>query len=196
LTSTAGYINATGLNKGTYTINVTRVFYYSKQMSTTIDSDGDVDTLTIELVRIEFTSLKLILQPITPNPDPTGDIDLHWNYIELAVSYQIYRGASEGELELITTISNAKTTTYKDVGVVGLFYYYQVVASNGTHEIVSNIESVAVYKGGTALETKWFIVIIGAIITGILAMYTIIIDEMRRDEIKIQKSKKMSKGAK
>ncbi len=196
-TPATGYVNATGLNIGTYTINVTRDNYFSKEESTTIDTDGDEDTLPIILTRKQFIHFELVLEEITPNPDPTGDIDLYWNVIEFAVGYGIYRGNNTGNLELIATVG-AGVKTYKDVGVEGFFYYYKIVATNGTHEVVSNIESVAVFQAGVTLDPLWILVILGAIASGTLAMFILIIDEMRRDYNKgtpgkMKKAKKVLK---
>ncbi|MFX1294234.1 MAG: carboxypeptidase regulatory-like domain-containing protein [Promethearchaeota archaeon] len=191
-TPSNGYLNVTGLDKGDYTVNVTRDFYYSKEMPTTIDADGDVDTVEILLVRIEFISLRLILKPITPNPDPTGDIDLEWNYIGLAEYYMVYRGSQAGNLSFYKNITDISIITYKDIGVTGFYYYYQIYASNGTHIIISNVERVGVYKGGNNLHPGWILICIGAVAAGALGLYVIIVDEMRRDYEK-EKQKKGEK---
>jgi hypothetical protein len=196
-TPATGYLNLTNLGKATYTINVTRDFYYSKEVQTTIDAEGDVDTVTVYLTRVEFITLQLILQPITPNPDPTGDVDLEWNLIEIAVYYLIYRGDQAGNLEFYKNITDINQITYKDIGLVGFFYYYQIYASNGTHMLVSNVESVGVYKGGNNLHPGWILVCIGAVASGTLGLFIIIVDEMRRDmNIKIYEKSEKFKGGK
>lgn len=197
ITPSTGYVNFTGLIKGTYIVNVTRDFYFSKEKSTLIDVDGDEDTLDFQLVRVDFISLRLILNPITPNPDPTGDIDLKWNYIGLALYYEIYRGSQAGNLSFYKNVTDISQITYKDAGVVGFYYYYQIRAYNGTHMIISNVESVAVYKGGIPLHPGWILICIGAVASGALAMYIVIIDEMRRDYNRMSKGEpKKGKGGK
>ena len=68
--------------------------------------------------------------------------------MQCEAGYQIYRGSSPGSLELVGSVSAGKTT-FKDVGVSGGLWYYQIIAYNATgSSIGSNIQSVEVYSAG------------------------------------------------
>ncbi|MHA1270040.1 MAG: carboxypeptidase regulatory-like domain-containing protein [Candidatus Helarchaeota archaeon] len=149
-TNVNGFFNITDLYIGQYTINVSVAGYVSQTKLDTIHFEGDDDYVTVYLQRISFTSQILTLQTITPNPDPTGDINLVWNALYWVISYKIYRGTNPGDLELIATVG-AGTTTYLDTGLTaGTTVFYQIIAENGSSQVPSNIESVSIWSGAGA----------------------------------------------
>jgi hypothetical protein len=154
-TTTGGFFNITGLDLGWHYVTAVRTGYYNATKANLINWIGDDDYITIYMTRISFVSQTLTLQPITPNPDPTGDIDLLWNDVLWETGYKVYRSLSSGSLELIATLG-AGVTSYKDVGLTegnaneSGFVFYQIVAINGSQTIASNIESVEVYSFGGA----------------------------------------------
>ncbi len=152
-TDANGFFNITGLDVGWHLVAISAAGYLDKSGNDYISWQGDDDYLNFYLSRISFTSQSLTLQQITPNPDPTGDIDLYWNDVIHELGYKIYRGNSLGTLELIATLG-ADTTSYKDVGVPegakdeNGNVYYQIIAYNESANIGSNIESVQIYSHG------------------------------------------------
>jgi len=153
------------LKVGWHTVIVAKAgVYINKTIANYINWEGDDDYLYFNMQRIEFTIQTLTLPTITPNPDPTGDIDLSWNNIEHEAGYKIYRGSNPGNLELVATVG-ADVTSHMDVGVAGGTWYYQIVAYNSTGSTVpSNIESVEVYSAGGAIPGFEGIFIVLAIV--------------------------------
>ena len=150
-TSATGFLNITSLDIGWHAVEISKTGYITQTKNDYINWDGDDDYLYYYLARVAFSSQTLTLQNITPNPDPTGDIDLYWNDVSHEVNYEIYRGPSAAALELVTTVG-AGVTYYKDVGVTGDVVYYQIVAVNATGAtLLSNIESVEIYSEGGAI---------------------------------------------
>jgi fibronectin type 3 domain-containing protein len=94
-----------------------------------------------------------ILEEITPNPDPNGDITLDWNDVSNADNYTIYRYSSfitelNGSVETLDTVF---TSTYTDFDLDEGIYYYVVIATNGTgNSYISKCESVEVDLPGPA----------------------------------------------
>ena len=148
LTDSNGFKNITGLLEyAWYKVNISATNYISQEKSTYMHFPKDDDYITFNLNRISFTSQTLTLQTITPNPDPTGDIDLYWNVLPFATGYTIYRGTLPGSLEIVATVG-AGVTTYKDIGVTGNIMYYQIIATDGIDILQSNTESVEIYQSG------------------------------------------------
>jgi len=100
----------------------------------------------IRSFEILSTDVTPILQPIIPNPNTDGKIDLHWNQILSIDGYRVYKLIS-GSWTLIAEVSSS-TTSYTDiVDEDGTYKYY--VASYKTkflktEENPSVIQSVVV----------------------------------------------------
>ena len=61
----------------------------------------------------------------------TGRVNLSWNAVAGASSYQLYRTAQSGFEPATPSVSDITGTSYKDIGLNdGTAYYYQVVAVN------------------------------------------------------------------
>jgi hypothetical protein len=86
------------------------------------------------------------LDSIVPNPDLDGVIQLHWSLVADASIYYIYRATSNITSVLgITPIQTAATNSCLDTITTNGFYYYVIVASNGSgNSTPSNCESVQV----------------------------------------------------
>jgi len=143
-----GIFNVTGLEKyNWYYVNASKAGYITQQKTDYINWEGDDDYLYYALKRVAFNTQTLTLNAIVPNPDPSGDIHLQWNDLSGETGYTIYRGRSEGTLEVLTTVG-PDITTYYDVGVSLPSAYYMIIASNGTAILFSNLQSVVIQEGG------------------------------------------------
>jgi len=143
-----GILNVTGLEKyNWYYVNASKAGYITQQKTDYINWEGDDDYLYYALKRVAFNTQTLTLNAIVPNPDPSGDIHLQWNDLSGETGYTIYRGSSEGTLEVLTTVGPG-ITTYYDVGVSLPSAYYMIIASNGTAILFSNLQSVVIQEGG------------------------------------------------
>jgi hypothetical protein len=111
-----------------------------------------------------FLNLPVELNLTTSSTNP-GKIDLSWNSIMGAVSYNIYRGTTSGSL---TLINNAATTTFVDNAAnPGVQYYYSVKAidssnyefkfsSEKTAMSINSISSItATASGPTSIIISW-----------------------------------------
>ncbi|MFX0064650.1 MAG: hypothetical protein ACFFC7_20955 [Candidatus Hermodarchaeota archaeon] len=86
------------------------------------------------------------LDPITPNPNTNGVIDLVWTEVIEATSYHVYRDtALITSVSGLTPIATVSTNWYTDTVTTDDRYYYAIVAENtmGTSDL-SNSESVDV----------------------------------------------------
>ncbi|MBD3230184.1 MAG: hypothetical protein GF329_18540 [Candidatus Lokiarchaeota archaeon] len=170
-TDTNGFVNITDLyEESWYIMNVTIDGYISQQESQYINWAGDDDYEYFFLNKISFTSQTLTLQSITPDPDPTGDINLDWSSLYWVENYKIYRGTDPGSMELVASVSSS-TLAYLDIGVApGSTVYYQIIATNGTDTLASNIESISVYDptSGQTIPGFEIIFIIVAILLSIV----------------------------
>jgi hypothetical protein len=93
-----------------------------------------------------------VLDPISPESDEDGIIELNWNDILGANNYYVYR-----ELSNITTIAGltpkyvVTESNYTDTLTTNGIYYYVIVAGTGlANSSISNCESatVAIPSGG------------------------------------------------
>ncbi|NVM29645.1 MAG: HEAT repeat domain-containing protein [Candidatus Helarchaeota archaeon] len=86
------------------------------------------------------------LDPILPNPDPNGVIDLNWAENSLATSYYIYRDTSNiSSVAGLTPIATVDTNSYQDTITINGTYYYVVVCENiKGNSSISNCVSVDV----------------------------------------------------
>jgi len=89
------------------------------------------------------------LEKISPNPNQSGLIDLRWNAVTGATSYNIYRkeGKKITNLTGLSPIASPTGNTFRDTVDVDETYYYviEVVDSTGKSPI-SNNSSVTVKK--------------------------------------------------
>ena len=86
-----------------------------------------------------------ILDPILPNPDFDGVIELSWSEVGVATSYFVYRDISPiSSVDGMTPVATVPLNNYTD-GVGTSTYYYVIIASNlGGNSSISNCESVTV----------------------------------------------------
>jgi hypothetical protein len=171
-TDANGFINITDLyEESWYTVNVSRsgVGYLGPESKDNlINWPADDDYLYFYLNKISFSTQTLTLDTITPNPDPIGDINLHWNSLFWVTSYKIYAGPNPSSLELVATVG-AGTLTYLDVGnTPGTTVYYQIIATNGSTNLLSNIESVEIYAPEQAIPGFELYFIVAAVILFLL----------------------------
>ncbi len=87
-----------------------------------------------------------VLEPILPNPDLDGTIELNWSAVANVTLYYIYRDLSPfTAIGGRSTIGSTSLTNYTDPGLLSGTYYYAVMAGNATHNSsLSNCESVIV----------------------------------------------------
>lgn len=156
-TQANGFYNITNLEVGWYTIMVEKINYFSEMKTNLVNCFGDNDPLTFYLTRVSFVSQTLNLHSITPNPDPSGDLELHWNDITDELGYKVYRGRSPGELELIATLG-ADVTYFNDLGIQledadsNRSLYYQIVAFNENATVGSSIVSVTIFEFNVTID--------------------------------------------
>ena len=88
------------------------------------------------------------LEPINPNPDYDGTIELHWDKVQTiggidAENYYVYRKINDRDLKFLAKIS---TNTYIDSGLPSGTYTYRVEAQTDFvgFSPISNSESVTV----------------------------------------------------
>ena len=147
-TNANGIYNVTGLVKYTwFYVNASKAGYISDKKADYINWEGDDDYVSLALKRVAFNTQTLTLNAIMPNPDPSGDIHLQWNDLSGETGYTIYRGTTEGTLEVLTAVG-PNVNTYYDVGVTLATACYMIIASNGTTILMSNIQFVAIQQGG------------------------------------------------
>ncbi len=87
-----------------------------------------------------------LLDPISPNPDGDGIINLNWNDVSGATEYFIYRNSSVITYVYgLEPIANSSLSNFQDTLVSNGSYYYCIVAGNLTGKgSASNCESVEV----------------------------------------------------
>ena len=105
-----------------------------------------VDT-NAELNTVNYTQTP-VLNPISPNPDYDGIIDLNWDNVVGAATYYVYRATSPiTSVDSMIPIATVSTNNYQDIINDTGIYYYVIVAGNLTgNSSSSNCESVEVAK--------------------------------------------------
>ena len=96
---------------------------------------------------IVYGEVSEAVKHVTPLADPvavsadkvdSSSINVTWELVEGAVSYQVYRSNSEtGEYTLIGEVTDGTVTTYKDTNCeIGVKYFYHVVACQQIDETI------------------------------------------------------------
>ncbi|NVM55972.1 MAG: hypothetical protein HWN66_19905, partial [Candidatus Helarchaeota archaeon] len=87
-----------------------------------------------------------VLEPILPNPDYDGLLELNWSNVMGANIYYIYRANSSiTSVSGMTPIATVSTSSYQDIISINGTYYYVIVAGNASgRSLISNCESVVV----------------------------------------------------
>ncbi len=104
-------------------------------------SISNCENVTIEVL----LPVAPILDPILPNPDFDGVIELSWSEVGVATSYFVYRDIVPiSSVDGMTPIAIESLNNYND-GVGAGTYYYVIVANNlGGDSPISNCENVTV----------------------------------------------------
>ena len=86
------------------------------------------------------------LEPILPNPDSYGIINLNWTDEVGATTYYIYRDTSNiTSIQGMQPLTNTPLSYFQDILFFNGTYYYVVIAGNATgNSTISNCESVTV----------------------------------------------------
>lgn len=119
-----------------------------------------------EIDEFIITKTKLATPKITATTASKTSINVSWNAIDGAATYQLYRATDKNGP--FTKIANTSATSYKDTGLTtGKTYYYKVVAGTGAlasdpSNIASAKASLAVVnhfkankKSSTSIQTSW-----------------------------------------
>ncbi|MGA2439439.1 MAG: family 16 glycosylhydrolase [Tepidisphaeraceae bacterium] len=103
---------------------------------------------------VEPLERRLLLSPLAPtgvlasNGTTPTDIDVTWNAVSGATSYQVWRNTSATTGSATDIKPNASGTSFDDTSVtVGTTYFYWIVASNGAGN--SGYSTIASATGGT-----------------------------------------------
>ncbi|MHA1652226.1 MAG: right-handed parallel beta-helix repeat-containing protein [Candidatus Helarchaeota archaeon] len=127
----------------TDTLTANGIYYYI-----VVASDGWVNSTisNCENVTVLIPLNAPSLDPITPNPDNDGIVQLDWNAIGNADRYYIYRETSYiNSVEGLTPIAVVTESSYTDTLTSNGVYYYVVVASDGwVNSTISNCEKVTI----------------------------------------------------
>lgn len=109
---------------------------------------------------VEYGKVSKAVKHVTPLADPvalaadkanSSSLTISWELVEGAVSYQVYRSASEtGEFELIGEVADPAVTSYTDTNCeIGTTYFYHVVACQQIDEVIINGTPSNVVSGFT-----------------------------------------------
>jgi hypothetical protein len=122
--------------------NVDDVFVAGEYVYATVDSSMGIAVL--QIMEPWYALSTPVLEPITPNPDRDGIVNLTWAEVEGATDYYIYRGTeSFTQMTGLTPIGNTTSNYYTDFLPVNGSYYYAVVARNSRgRSWISNSEDV------------------------------------------------------
>ncbi|MHA1130578.1 MAG: hypothetical protein ACTSQQ_07175 [Candidatus Helarchaeota archaeon] len=113
------------------------------------------------------------LHPITPNPSPTGVIQLSWTAASYAAYYKLYRSntpINNSVIGALTPITTTRSTSYIDTVLSNGTYYYALIAHNvGGDGSLSNCESVKIVPPSppSGWPWWWLIILLVAIVLGV-----------------------------
>jgi hypothetical protein len=114
-----------------YTHNITKngIYYY---VIIAENSIGNSSISNCENVTVGIPPKIAVLEPILPNPNPSGVILLNWNDISDALIYYIYRDTIEiTSVTNLTPIAYTTESNYTDVIMINGIYCYVIVVSDG-----------------------------------------------------------------
>ncbi|MFX0166734.1 MAG: ABC transporter substrate-binding protein [Promethearchaeota archaeon] len=128
--------NDNGLLEGTYYYVITG---YNAGEETPI---SNCESATVDLPEPDAP----VLSSITPNPDTDGIVNLEWNDIVGATSYNVYRDTSLiTDISGLSPISSPTISQYNDTELaVGTYYYVITAVGIGGESLISNCESVEI----------------------------------------------------
>lgn len=120
-----------------------------------VDSAGNVHVVWREVMDILYKK-KLnfpeapLLNPILPNPDYDGKIDLNWTDVNGAVEYYVYRDTKIIlSVNGMGSIAKSSNSSFTDTVMLDNNYFYVIVAENiAGNSSISNCESVLVKLTG------------------------------------------------
>jgi len=108
---------------------------------------GELNFVLIKFIQPIITLNRPILDPITPNPDSDGLIELNWNDVSGASMYDFYRSTSNiTSVDGMVPIARVTQSSYQDRIVDNGMYYYVVMAADflGNISSISDCEAVTV----------------------------------------------------
>jgi len=125
-----------------------------------------------------------VLDDITPDPDPDGDIFVNWNDDVAVENWTVYRHSSEitgSNLDSATAIASGLTESqYDDTGLSDGIYWYAVVAMDSFgYSYLSNSESVTVELPAPPIDPL-MVLLIGGSGAAILLVVGVIIVRRRQ----------------
>ncbi|MFX0101187.1 MAG: fibronectin type III domain-containing protein [Candidatus Hodarchaeota archaeon] len=170
-TSSSDYSDL-GLMDGTY--------YYAVTATNTTGTSG-ISNCESVLVDIPGPSAP-VLNPIAPNPDTDGDINLNWSDVSNADNYLVYRSTSlitviDGS---VTLIDNVTVSSCTDEGLVDGTYYYVIVAQNLTGvSPISNCVNVGVTIDQPVTDVPGFPASI-VLMTTVMVVALILVQQRRK----------------
>ncbi|NVM29837.1 MAG: right-handed parallel beta-helix repeat-containing protein, partial [Candidatus Helarchaeota archaeon] len=87
-----------------------------------------------------------ILNPISPNPDYNGIIELDWNDVQNATKYYVYRDVSTiANISGLSPIAVVTDSNFTDTLILDGTFYYVILGGNPEHNgTISNCENVTV----------------------------------------------------
>ncbi|MGQ4873164.1 MAG: FG-GAP-like repeat-containing protein [Promethearchaeia archaeon] len=153
ITSVSGMTPITSTTLDYYHDNITigNTYYY-----VIVAGDGSVNSSisNCENVTVILTPNAPILDPISPNPDYDGLINLDWNDVSGATIYYVYRDTSYISLTSgLSPIASVSVSHYTDNITINGTYYYVIVAGNAAgNSSISNCENVTVMISQTTLS--------------------------------------------
>ncbi len=121
-----------------------------------------------------------VLDDISPDPDPDGDIFVNWNDDVAAENWTVYRHSSEiteSNLDSATAIASGLTESqYNDTGLSDGTYWYAVVAIDSFgFSYLSNSESVTVELAAPPIDPVMVLLIGGSGAVVLLVVYVVVI---------------------
>lgn len=148
--SLGGLVPIANVSESNYTdtLSVNGTYYYVVVAgnSTWNSSPSNCENVTVTLPPLNLNPP--VLDPIHPNPDTNGIIQLNWSEVGGATTYYLYRDTS-----IITSavglmpIAVVADGNYTDTIIIDGTYFYVVVAGNATeNSSISNCENVTVWQ--------------------------------------------------
>ncbi len=135
ISDATSYIIYRSINGGAFSnlVTISGTSYYDNDLSDGVyrykvkarNADGvsgfsDTQSVTVQnYVYIPIIPIAPTVSLITPNPDTDGSVEISWNSVSDATSYELYRNNVK-----ITTIAS---TLYIDSGLADGTYYYKVI---------------------------------------------------------------------
>ncbi|GAG59424.1 unnamed protein product, partial [marine sediment metagenome] len=130
-------------NNYTDIVSMNDYYYYVVVASDGFGNSSISNCRSVE-VRIPLDTPQL--DPITPNPDIDGSIDLDWNDVDRATIYFLFRDTSFiTSTALLTPIATISESFYTEILYQNGIYFYVIIASNGVlNSSISNCNTVTI----------------------------------------------------